>query len=609
MRPASISACSAEHMYCASVVGPDRPRPPTIRAMAGIIYCGDNLDVLTEYVPRESVDLIYLDPPFNSQRTYNLVYKDQRAQEEAFKDFWSWEEAAPAFARITEDAATPKPVRALLRALHETLIESDSDQLAYLTMMTPRLVALHRTLKPTGAMYLHCDTTASHYLKIILDAVFGTNNFKNDITWRRTVPKSDFRQGATNWPRVHDVILYYVKDEKRGRWKQPFAPYSDAALEKYSQRDLDGRRYQLTSLNAPGAGTRGHPKYDLMGVTRYWRYSREKMDALVEEGRIIQPSAGAVPRYKRYLDEMSGVPVGDTWDDIQPINSQAKERLPYPTQKPLELLKRIILASSEPGDLILDPFCGCGTTVEAAETLGRRWIGIDVARKAVEVIEERFEKVGFAAPEIVWHPADEASADALASRDKLGFERWVLRKIRAARLRKKDRGVDGEAHFKEPDGKVRHVIVSVKGGQHMPPTFARDLRGTIEREKAIGVLVSLVAPGKEIRLEAARAGFLVESDAEGPIPRMQLVTVARLFSELPSIRCPGVNVTEMPKPSVPAVGEQLPMVFAARAPKLKLRGTVTSTKPIKRSAKAKPYAEVELPGLQKVAESARPPKK
>lgn len=522
--------------------------------MAGRIYCGDNLDVLAEYIPRESVDLIYLDPPFNSQRTYNLIYKDQRAQEEAFKDYWSWEgDAASKFHEIVESSEIAKAIRTLLRALHDVLIDNDSDQLAYLTMMTPRLVALHRALKPTGSLYLHCDPTASHYLKLVLDSIFGIDKFETEIIWQRSTGKA---LSTRRLPNNHDVILVYRKgDDATWNVDDMFMPYDEDALDektedKYKHRDADGRRYTLGDLTNPNPN-RPNLTYEFLGHTKVWRWRKERMMLAHREGLVVQPSPGAVPRLKRYLDEQRGKPLGDVWTDIPPLNSQAKERLPYPTQKPLALLDRIIRASSTKGDVILDPFCGCGTTVEAAERLGRRWIGIDIARKAVEVIEGRFERVELAAPEIVWHPADPKSAEALAERDKRQFEDWALRKIRATRIRKKDRGIDGEAVFK--NGTVTtHVLVSVKGGKHLAPTFVRDLRGTLEREKAsIGILLSMFEPSKEMKLEATRAGYLSVSDDEGPIPRIQLVTVAQLFDDPRPIRAPGENKTQMPRPSVP----------------------------------------------------------
>lgn len=343
-----------------------------------MLYCGDNLIIIRERIATESIDLIYADPPFASERHYG-----------AFDDRWHWNDTA---ARTYHELASDGPVEVcqLIGALRYLL--NTGPMLAYLVMMAARLVELHRVLKPTGSLYLHCDPTASHYLKIILDAIFGPQNFKNDISWNRTVPKSDFRQGATNWPRVHDCILYYSKDMlQRGMFHQQFAAYDESYIaSSYPFVEPEtGRRYGGHSLSAPGAGSRGHPRYEFLGITRYWRYGKEKMNQLLNEGRILQSKPGNVPRYKRYLDEVEGVPTGDMWTDISMLQGASRERLGYPTQKPLALLERIIQASSNPGDVILDPFCGCGTAVAAAEKLGRRWIGIDCNADAIALARTR----------------------------------------------------------------------------------------------------------------------------------------------------------------------------------------------------------------------------
>lgn len=533
----------------------------TIRRMAGVFYCGDNLEVLNEYVPDESVDLVYLDPPFNSRRTFNVVYKGSQAQEFAFKDHWSWEEAAPEYARLQESHAIPQRLRTLLRGLKDLLLDDDAELLAYLAMMTPRLASLHRVLKRSGSLYLHCDPTASHYLKIILDSIFGTASFRNEIIWKRSSAHSDAKQGAKHFGRISDTLLFYSKSSEC-TFNHLYGPYDPQYVaQNYKRKDPDGRVYRIDNIQGPGGAAKGNPEYEFLGVTRYWRYSKKRMRELYEEGRIIQTRPGAVPQYKRYLDEMPGVPLQNVWTDIPVINNRSKERLPYPTQKPLALMERILLASSNVGDLVLDPFCGCGTTIEASERLGRRWIGVDVAAKAVEITEERFERSELMVPEVIWHPVDMDAASALAKRAPRQFEAWALRKVRAARRRKKDRGIDGEAMFREQNGRSHHVIVSVKGGRSLNPGMVRDLRGTVERESsAIGIFLTLHEPTKEMRREASRAGFLSESDAEGPIPRIQIVTIERVFSNLPSIRCPGRNLTQLPARVVPERTEQLALL-------------------------------------------------
>lgn len=517
-------------------------------SMSGIFYCGDNLEILTELnlVPPESVDLIYLDPPFNSQRTYNIVYKDSRAQEEAFKDHWSWEEAAPQYAKLLHSADTPPKLRTLLRGLKELLIDDDADLLAYLAMMAPRLFALHRTLKPTGSLYLHCDPTASHYLKMLLDAVFGADRMVNEVVWKRFSSKNDPKR----YGRVHDSILFYTKSSVF-TWHEKLMPVEEYSIKKNFTAEDNGRLYTLVDLTASKPG--GDVEYEWHGVRpykgRYWAYSREKMDAMYAAGLIVFRRTG-MPRLKRYLDEQPGVPLQDVWTDIK-LATSARERIGYPTQKPVALLERIIEASSKPGDVVLDPFCGCGTTIEACEHLGRRWIGIDIAAKAVEVTEARFKKQGWEPPEVKWYPPDRDAAEALARRRNGGaqFEAWVLRKVRAAKRRKHDRGIDGEAFFKDEKGRVTHVLVSVKSGK-LAPTFVRDLRGTIERERApIGVLVCLEEPKKECRREATHAGYLRTEDGR-QIPRLQFLTVDQIFQGI-GIDAPGVNVTEMPQGIVP----------------------------------------------------------
>jgi adenine specific DNA methylase Mod len=311
----------------------------------GTLYYGDNLDILRRYLKDESVDLVYLDPPFNSSQSYNAFFEEKdgtaaASQIRAFEDTWNWNQESQ---RIYEELILqPGKVSEVMQAFKTFL--GSNDMMAYLAMMAPRLVELRRVLKPTGSLYLHCDPTASHYLKLLLDAVFGQNNYVNEISWKRTSTKNDYQQGAFNGPRIHDVIFYYAKDAKiKPKFKQPFSEYGEEYVKaKYPYTDENGRSYGLWDLTAPGSGMRGHPKSVVMGVTRYWCYGKEKMEQLIKDGRIIQPSPGSVPRYKRFLDEMHGIAIGDLFDDIPPINSQAKERLGYPTQKPVALLERII---------------------------------------------------------------------------------------------------------------------------------------------------------------------------------------------------------------------------------------------------------------------------
>ena len=350
------------------------------------VWTGDNLDILRG-LNSASVDLIYLDPPFNSKRDYAAPVGSAAAGA-AFKDTWTLSDLDVAWMGLIADAQP-----AMYQVLTAAGLTHGKGMQSYLCMMAVRLLEMRRVLKDAGSIYLHCDPTASHYLKLLLDSIFGLRQFRNEISWRRTTTKSDYRQGATNWPRVRDVILHYNNDAGNARYHQQFAPYSQDYISRtYRHVDETGRRYALHSLTAPGAGSRGHPQYTFLGVTRFWRYNEAKMQELLNVGRIVQTAPGRVPRYKRYLDEMPGVAIGDSWEDIPPVQGRSREYIGYPTQKPLALLNRIIQTSSNPGDVVLDPFCGCATACVAAELLGRRWLGIDISPKAVELVNMRLQQ-------------------------------------------------------------------------------------------------------------------------------------------------------------------------------------------------------------------------
>lgn len=519
------------------------PKPLT----QNTLFYGDNLAILREYIPTESVDLIYLDPPFNSNRSYNVLFKEESGEESesqitAFEDAWHWNVSAEStYRELVVDQAGR--VGDMIAALRQFI--GSNQMMAYLVMMAARLVELHRVLKPTGSLYLHCDPTASHYLKVVLDSIFGVHNFKNDISWTRTVPKSDFRQGATNWPRVHDCLLSYHKEGKAGPiFNQPFSDYNlEYIKSSYPYTDAGtGRKYGIHSLTAPGAGSRGHPKYEFMGVTRYWRYSQEKMEKLQQEGRIVQTKPGNVPRYKRYLDEVQGVPVGDMWNDISMVQSSSKERLGYPTQKPLALLERIIQASSNPGDVVMDPFCGCGTAVAAAEKLGRQWIGIDITHLAISLIKYRmqdmFPSCEFA---VIGEPQDIGAAHQLALDNRYQFQWWALSLIRArplggetgSKVGKKgsDQGIDGVINFiDDAKGKPKRVLVQVKSG-NVNAGDIMNLVGAITRENApIGVFITLEPPTRNMTKEALSAGFYHSEMWQKDYPKIQILTIEDLLS-------------------------------------------------------------------------------
>jgi DNA modification methylase len=408
--------------------------------------------------------------------------------------------------------------------------------LAYLAMMAPRLVELRRVLKSTGSIYLHCDPTASHYLKLIMDAVFGVENFRNEIIWKRSHAHSDTKQGARHFGRVTDTLLFYSKSDA-SIWNQHHLPYDQEYIDRdYRRIDDDGRRYRIDNLQGPGGAAKGNPSYEVMGVTRHWRYSKEKMAALIEAGRVIQTRLGAVPQYKRYLDEMPGVPVQSLWDDLPPLNNRAKESLGYPTQKPEALLDRILRASSNEGDLVLDPFCGCGTTVQVAERLKRRWIGIDITHLAISLIKKRLaDSYGIEnrnTYKVFGEPRDLQSARQLAQDDRFGFENWALGMVYARKSEQKkgaDSGVDGRKLFHDDrSNETRQMLLSVKSG-HVDVTMIRDLRGAMEREKAeFGIFITLEPPSKPMIKEAVEAGFY-KSPLGGNYPRIQILTIQQLF--------------------------------------------------------------------------------
>jgi DNA modification methylase len=330
-----------------------------------VIYCGDNLDQLRK-LPPECVDLIYIDPPFNSNRNYEVFWGETK-EKRAFED---------------RHASTA----------------------AYIDFMRPRCVELHRVLKKTGSFYYHCDWHASHYVKVMLDQIFGENQFQNEIIWKRSSAHSDSKQGSRHFGRLHDTIFLYTGGEIN-TWNQMYEPYSQEYIDTFYKNvePETGRRFMYDNLTGPGGAAKGNPKYEFLGVTRYWRYTREKMEELHKNGRIVFRPKGEVPRLKRYLDEAKGMPLQSVWNDIRPIINFSKEGLGYPTQKPLALLERIIKASSNPNDIVLDAFCGCGTALVAAENLGRQWIGVDISPTACRVMAKRLRDVcGIKEDERLW---------------------------------------------------------------------------------------------------------------------------------------------------------------------------------------------------------------
>ncbi|MBI3948364.1 MAG: restriction endonuclease [Armatimonadetes bacterium] len=503
------------------------------------LYYGDNLEILRKHIADDSVDLIYLDPPFNSNRDYNVLFKEQsgepaQAQMKAFTDTWKWSEAA--YADFRETCPRDQLVK-LVQGFVDTL--GRNDVTAYLVMMAPRLVELRRVLKPTGSLYLHCDPTASHYLKLVLDAVFGPKGFLGEIIWRRTTS----HVSARRWPRLHDVILSYASDPSAAHFAAPKADLDEGWVEReYRYQDEHGR-YMVDNLTGAGttAGPSGQPWRGIdpasIGSGRHWRYVPETLDRLDAEGRIHWPAKGQYPKLKVYAGETGGKPIGDLWMDIS-LGRTARERLGYPTQKPLALLERIISASSYPGNVVLDPFCGCGTAVIAAQKLGRQWLGIDVTALAVALIKSRLadsfdvkEKKDYA---VVGEPTSEADARALALKDRDEFQKWAVGLVpRAFPFQEKkgaDTGVDGVLRFKDDARDPKRCVIQVKSG-HVGHAQARDFRGVIEREGAtLGLFITLEPPTTPMLREADSLGFYVTPLGNHRIPRFQFRTIAQLLA-------------------------------------------------------------------------------
>lgn len=501
-----------------------------LQAMTGHLFYGDNLEVLRNEIKDETVDLVYLDPPFNSQATYNVLFKansgqQSQAQIEAFEDTWHWHDATErAFDEVM--ASGNSDAAEMLRAMRGFLKEND--MMAYITMMAIRLIELRRVLKPTGTLYLHCDPTASHYLKIIMDAIFGSLNYRNEIIWKRSNPKSHI---STNFPTCTDTIFRYSKSN-RATYHQPYEAHDPEYVENAYKYEDEGGTYRLLPLLNPN-DNRPNLTYEFLGVTRVWRWTKDRMQRAYDEGTVVQLKPGAVPQYKKYLHDSKGRTITNCWTDIP--QAAGNEALGYPTQKPLALLERIVSASSNEGDVVLDPFCGCGTTIHAAEKLHRHWIGIDITHLAISLIEKRLKD---AFPEIAFDvhgtPKDLEGARALAEHDKYQFQWWAVSLVDAVPYGDKkkgaDSGIDGLIYFK-PDAKItERAVVSVKGGANVSVSMIRDMAHVVDREKAkIGIFITLAEATKPMKVEATKAGYY-ESPHHGKIPKLQILTIEELFA-------------------------------------------------------------------------------
>jgi DNA modification methylase len=527
--------------------------------MKNTLYYGDNLEVLRDSINDESVDLVYLDPPFNSNSGYNVLFKEPQggnsnAQIQAFEDTWHWgDDDEIALDRMTtKNGELAEVLLLMVKALGK------NDLAAYLVMMAERLLELHRVLKPTGSLYLHCDPTASHYLKFI---IFGPKSYRNEIIWKRTSAHSD----ANRWGSVHDTILFYTKSEEY-QWNTVFTPYDEEYLETFLDSvDEAGKAYKRSDLTGAGVsqGQSGEPwkGINVSSRGRHWAVPtkpllkfatreevnqmsvHQKLDLLDSFGRIHWPKkADGMPRLKQYLEDLDGIPIQDMITDIRPIHNLSHERLGYPTQKPLTLLERIITASSNLGDIILDPFCGCGTAVIAAQKLRRKWIGIDITHLAVDVMQRRLKR-DFDLNEgrdylVIGTPRDHQGAKDLFNRDPYQFQFWAISLLDAqpygagaSRKGKKggDTGIDGLLYFRTPGGeKLEKTVISVKGGKNLQPTMLRDLLGTIQREKAaLGVFLTLHDVTAGMKAEAAKAG--VYKYGGKTYPKIQIITVRELL--------------------------------------------------------------------------------
>jgi len=586
-------------------------------APANTLYYGDNLDILRRYVKDETVDLVYLDPPFNSNADYNVLFAEHadkkeateksHAQIQAFKDTWQWDVEA---ARNFTDAVTNGGEHVAKCLLAFKTFLGQTDMLAYLAMMAPRLVELRRVLKPTGSIYLHCDPTASHYLKMLMDAVYRPENFSNEIIWRRTGSHGNMKRYAP----IHDTILYYTRSAKF-TWNGPRKPYMMGHVKEYFVQDAKGWKTNYYGNVLTGSGRRngdsGKPwrGFDPDKEGRHWAVPgaiieqigedlggftvQEKLDRLFELGFIKITKGQKWPIPEWYITPEDGVPAPDIWAfqpytegtvfgtkegvdaDVRWMSTKDKERLGYPTQKPVALLERILAASSNEGDVILDPFCGCGTTVAAAQKLKRKWVGIDITHLAVNLIKVRladaFGKKVAGTYKVIGEPEDLESARSLAEADKYQFQYWALGLVgarpAASQERKgADKGIDGRLYFTDAKGEVVSIIVSVKGG-HVTVPQVRDLRGVIEREEAaIGVFICIEPPTKPMLAEAADAGFYenVSGVGKSQHPRLQILTIGDLLDgkrpDLPvaqDLR----SFKQAPKVKAPKAGEHPALDF------------------------------------------------
>jgi DNA modification methylase len=504
------------------------------------LYYGDNLSIMRDKMPSASVDLIYLDPPFNSKQNYNLMYRTMTGkpvpeQVDAFCDTWEMSPEKEKIAKTMPVLMREKGVedyyvefwRYWLLALRNT----QPALLAYLVYMVERLLYMKTILKPHGSIYLHCDSTASHYIKVMMDGIFGHQNFRNEIVWQRTSSHNDSRK----WAHVHDTILFYAG--KGFTWNPVFLPHGKNYVNKfYRFKDKHGVYRLHEIIRTASMGPRPNLVYAYKGYTPEWgwRMIKPKVEALDKAGRITWSGTGR-PYLKRYLHEQEGTPVSSMIVDIPPLSHQSEERLGYPTQKPIALLKRIIQASSNEGDWVFDPFCGCGTTIYAAHETDRKWIGCDIAILAInlirEMLSERYRLSEGTHYIVAGIPVAVDHAKELFNSSPSQFQNWAVERVGGfpTNMKSGDRGIDGRLYF-ETRHTLKSMVLQVKGG-HVRPTDIRDLRGVLERENdaEMAGFVSLEEPTKAMLEEASRAGMY---DYQGkPYRRIQLLTIREILEE------------------------------------------------------------------------------
>ncbi len=535
------------------------------------LFYGDNLTLLRDrdHFPDRSVDLVYLDPPFNSNRSYNVLFRDESgrdsdAQITAFEDSWHWGRGTEDLYRDLVTGADHRLVNllsALVGDLDRPGLLGRNQMSAYLVMMAARLVELQRVLKPTGSLYLHCDPTASHYLKMLLDGIFGAWNFRNEIVWKRHSAHNDPKR----YGRISDSIFFYTMSDEF-TWNVQRTEYADDYVNKFFRQEDERGKFQANNLTGAGirTGETGEPwrDYNPTDYARHWSVPKrivrqlggpealewsvqERLNLLHEHGYIYWPPTNRQPRFKQYLAESPGIPLQNIWVDVKPLAGKHSERLGYPTQKPLALLERIIRASSNPGDVVLDPFCGCGTAIDAAQGLGRRWSGIDITHLSVALMKYRLhDRHGLRAGHdyrVIGEPQDLAGARNLARQEQDGryqFQWWALSLVGARPLGSQgssrrgrkgaDGGVDGVIHFLDERERAQQVVVQVKSGKVSRPDIG-DLRGLLDAGAAIAVFITLEPPTQPMQQEAISAGHY-ETELWGRFPRVQILTIEALLA-------------------------------------------------------------------------------